>query len=179
MDLFFTSKHIHTSCNTRVLKWVSYTFMALMNTLTMHYTVFSTRVSIFCILFETILWLRTKDPITPRVFCLNNPLLCFLCFVLAYCFAKACPTPSLGCSGGGFHRTGAVSSPTDNRPEASAFSSALADSGHGRLVCQRRGRIPRPQALTHCLWNEIVSVVLPLCLSDKGRETHMLTGCSF
>lgn len=32
-----------------------------------------------------------------------------------------------------------------------------------------------PQALVHCLRNEVASVILPLCLSDEETETHMLT----
>ena len=40
LDLFTTYKHVQTSCNTRILRWFSHLFMALMNTLAMESTVF-------------------------------------------------------------------------------------------------------------------------------------------
>ena len=64
----------------------------------------------------------------------------------------------------GSHGAGAVGLLTDDRPEASA--------GLGWLVCQRHGGMLCPRALTH--WDEVVSVVWPLHLSDEETETHTL-----
>lgn len=113
-------------------------------------------------------------------FCLNS-LLPSICLLSAWLYLMLCkgmpPTSSLGDSRQGSPRTGAIRLPTGNRTEVSTVSNALAGSGHAWLVCQRRGRIHHPWALTHWLWDEVVSVVQSLCPSDEGTETHMLSFC--
>lgn len=93
---------------------------------------------------------------------------------LAHCFAETRPTPSRDVQDEGLTEL-----------ELSVFPQLI---GQKPLLSAVPGRLwPQmaclweqwenlcPQAVMHCLWNEVASVVPPLCLSDEETETHMLT----
>lgn len=186
MGHFSTYKHIQTSCHMGVLRWFSYIFMSPMNTLTMHYTVF-----LLVLLF---LGFSLRPPCgseqrTDRPMVIkrnrNSSLLLSDSEVtcpssdssllgLAHCFAETCPTPSRDVQDEGLTELELSVFPQliGQKPLPSALPGRL----WPQMACLwEQWENLCPQALGHCLRNEVASVVLPLCLSDEETETHMIT----
>lgn len=107
MDHFSIYKHTQSSCNTRVLRWFSHIFMFLMNTLTMHCTVFPLELLFSGFSLRTPCGSEQGTNRQGGIKGHHNSSLTLSCSTvtcpfsvssllgLAYDFAKTCPPPSL------------------------------------------------------------------------------------